>query len=527
MAWTVYILRCADGTLYTGMTDDMEKRLKTHNTGKGAKYTRARLPVEIAYTESCADKSAALKREIAIKKLTRKEKLKLMEKPDFNISSAAKKAIAMLRTAGYEAWIVGGCVRDLLMGKVPHDWDMTTSAEPEENKVVFKDFHTIDTGIKHGTVTVMMDGEPLEITTYRVDGEYKDNRRPEEVKFSRSLNEDLLRRDFTMNAIAYAPDAGISDPYGGKADIALGIIRCVGEPTKRFREDGLRILRALRFSAVLGFEIEKNTAAAIHEERELLKNISAERVREEMTKLICGKNAAAVLREYSDVIAVSIPEIAPMVGFEQHNEHHCHDVWEHTIAAVDNIPAEPVMRWAALFHDMGKPGTFSMDDDGVGHFYGHAPKSAEMAAEVMTRLRFDNESMERILTLVRHHDGPLEADAKFLKRKLGKLGEKGFFDLVSLCRADNMAQAKAYRYRQKHYDEVERIAREILAGDNCFTLKSLAVNGHDLMALGYKGKAIGEELQTLLEAVMDEKVENEKTDLIEYLKIRNGDIMHG
>lgn len=527
MAWTVYILRCADDTLYTGITDDMEKRLKAHNSGKGAKYTRGRTPVDMVYRESCADKSAALKREIAIKKLTRKEKLKLMEKPDFNISSAAKKAIAMLRTAGYEAWIVGGCVRDLLMGKVPHDWDMTTSAEPEENKEVFKDFHTIDTGIKHGTVTVMMDGEPLEITTYRVDGEYKDNRRPEEVKFSRSLNEDLLRRDFTMNAIAYAPEHGLADPYGGKADIALGIIRCVGEPAKRFNEDGLRILRALRFSAVLGFEIEKNTAAAIREERELLKNISAERIHEEITKLICGKNAGAVLREYSDVIAVSIPEIVPMVGFEQHNEHHCHDVWEHTIAAVDNIPAEPVLRWAALFHDMGKPGTFSMDDDGVGHFYGHAPKSAEMADEIMTRLRFDNESRERVLTLVRHHDGPLEADAKFLKRKLGKLGEKGFFDLVSLCRADNMAQAKAYRYRQKHYDEVERIAREILAGDNCFTLKSLAVNGHDLMALGYKGKAIGEELQTLLEAVMDEKVENEKTDLIEYLKIRNGDIMHG
>ncbi len=518
MSWTVYILRCADDTLYTGITDDTEKRLKAHNSGKGAKYTRGRIPVEMVYRESCADKSAALRREIAIKKLTRKEKLRLIEKSDFHIAPAAKKAIELLRAAGYEAWIVGGCVRDLLMGKAPHDWDMTTSARPEQTKAVFVDFHTIDTGIKHGTVTVMMDGEPLEITTYRVDGEYSDNRHPGDVSFTVSLNEDLLRRDFTMNAVVYDPGAGISDPYGGKADIALGIIRCVGRPVQRFREDGLRILRALRFSAVLGFEIEKNTAAAIHQERELLRNISAERIREEMTKLLCGKNAAAVLREYADVIAVPLPEIVPMMGFEQHNEHHCHDVWEHTIAAVENIPDQPVLRWAALLHDMGKPGTFSLDEDGVGHFFGHAPKSVQLADEIMARLRFDNESRERVLTLVRHHDGPLEAEAKFLKRKLGKLGERGFFDLVALCRADNMAQAKAYRHRQQHYDEVERIAREILAGDSCFTLKSLAVNGHDLMALGYKGREVGNALQMLLEAVMDEKVENEKSKLLEWLK---------
>ncbi len=517
MAWTVYILRCSDGTLYTGMTDDMEKRLKTHNAGKGAKYTRARLPVEVAYTESCADKSAALKRELAIKKLTRKQKLQLIEKPNFSVSPAAVRTINMLSAAGHEAWIVGGCVRDLLMGKIPHDWDMTTSAEPEETKRVFANCHTIDTGIKHGTVTVMMDGEPLEITTYRVDGEYSDNRHPGEVTFTKSLDEDLLRRDFTMNAIAYAPERGLADPYGGRADIALGIIRCVGEPLQRFREDGLRILRALRFTSVLGFEIEKSTAAAIREERELLRNISAERIREELTKLLCGKNAAAVLREYADVIGVVIPEILPMVGFEQHNEHHCHDVWEHTLSAVENIPPEPALRWAALFHDMGKPSTFSMGEDGVGHFYGHAPRSAQLSGDIMQRLRFDNESRERILTLVRHHDGPLEADAKFLKRKLGKLGEKGFFELIALCRADNMAQAEAYRHRQMHYDEVERIAREILAGDSCFTLKNLAVNGHDLMALGYKGKAIGDALQSLLEAVMDEMVENEKETLLKYL----------
>ncbi|MDD6188681.1 MAG: GIY-YIG nuclease family protein [Clostridiales bacterium] len=518
MEWTVYILRCADGTLYTGITDNMERRLKAHNEGRGARYTRGRGPVEPVYRESCADKSAALKREIAIKKLSREQKLKLIAGESFDIHPSARKALELLRAAGYEAWLVGGCVRDLLMGKTPHDWDMTTSAEPEEAKAVFRDFKTIDTGLKHGTVTVLMDGEPLEMTTYRIDGEYADNRHPGRVSFTRNLNEDLRRRDFTMNAVAYDPTAGLADPYGGRADIALGLIRCVGEPAERFREDGLRILRALRFSAVLGFEIEKSTAAAVREERELLKNISAERIREELTRLLCGKNAGAVLRQYTVALSVVLPEILPMVGFEQHNEHHCFDVWEHTIASVENIPPEPVLRWAALFHDIGKPSSFSLGDDGVGHFYGHAPRSAEIAEEIMSRLRFDNESRERVLTLVRHHDRPLEADAKFLKRKLNRLGERGFFELLSLCRADNLAQARAYRYRQQHYDEVERLAREILVGDDCFTLKHLAVNGHDLMALGYKGREIGRALDMLLEAVMDDNVENEREALLAYLK---------
>ena len=268
---------------------------------------------------------------------------------------------------------------------------------------------------------------------------------------------------------------------------------------------------------MLGFEIEKNTAAAILSERELLNNISAERIREELTKLLCGDNAAAVLREYAGVIAVVLPELAPMFGFEQHNEHHCHDVWEHTLAAVDSVVDQPVLRWAALLHDAGKPHTFTLGEDGVGHFYGHAPRSAGIAENIMKRLRFDNESRERIVTLIRHHDGPLEADAKFLKRKLNKLGERGFFDLIALCRADNMAQAAAYRYRQQHYDEIERIAREILAGDSCFTLKDLAVNGHDLMALGYKGREIGNALDMLLEAVIDERVENEKSALLKLI----------
>lgn len=436
----------------------------------------------------------------------------------FKAAPQALRAIEMLRAAGYEAFAVGGCVRDRLMGGEPGDWDITTSALPEETLEVFRQFRTIETGLQHGTVTVLLDGLSLEITTYRVDGDYIDHRHPGSVSFTKTLEDDLKRRDFTMNALAWNPERGLVDVFGGQDDIDKRLIRCVGEAAVRFREDGLRILRALRFAAVLGFAIEEETARAIRGEKELLKNISAERIHVELTKLLCGKHAAKILREFADVLCVPLPELEPMIGFEQHNEHHCHDVWEHTLAVVENSPAEPCLRWAALFHDAGKPGTFSLDESDVGHFYGHAPRSAEMADEIMGRLRFDNESRRRVLLLVRHHDGPLENDAKFLKRKLNKLGEQGFFELLALCRADNMGQAEAYRVRQRHYDDIEKTARELLAGESCFSLKDLAVNGHDLVALGYKGREIGRILDGLLEAVMDEQVENSREALLKRIE---------
>ena len=522
MNWMVYILRCKDNTLYTGATDDIERRFKAHNSGKGAKYTRGRSPVELIYCESCADKPAALRREAAIKRMSRARKLALAGpgggmKESFEIAPQAKLALNMLNAAGYEAWLVGGCVRDLVMGFAPKDWDMTTSARPDEIMHVFKDFKIIETGLKHGTVTVIVDSMPLEITAYRVDGEYSDKRHPDNVRFTKRLSEDLGRRDFTMNALAYCPEKGLVDCFGGTGDIRAGLIRCVGEPARRFEEDALRILRALRFAATLGFELEENTSRAVMDERSLLDGVAAERVREEMTKLLCGKNASAVLRRYAEVFAAIIPEIAPMFGFEQHNVHHCLSIWEHSVTALENTPPEPALRWAALLHDIGKPDCFSLDEHGSGHFYGHEKRSVEISRQIMSRLHFDNALRDRVLTLIGAHGAPIPAERRIVKRRLNRLGVETFFELLLLFRADNMAQAECERGRQRDYDELERMARDIIAEDDCFSLKKLAVNGHDVMAMGYRGRKVGEILNMLLESVMDGKVSNDREALVKYL----------
>ena len=325
-------------------------------------------------------------------------------------------ALDRLAAAGWEAYVVGGAVRDALRGCAAGDWDITTNAEPAQVERIFAGERLIETGLKHGTVTVLLGGLPLEITTYRVDGDYTDHRRPDAVRFTRSLREDLLRRDFTMNALAYNPRTGLVDICGGAEDIARGIVRCVGEPDRRFQEDGLRILRALRFASVLGFQITPETAAAIHRNAALLQYLAAERVRSELTKLLCGQNVGAVLREFADVPAVPIPELRPMFGFEQHNPHHDRDVWQHTVAVVAHIPPEPVLRWAALLHDVGKPPCFSRGPDGVGHFYGHAAKSAELADAVLMRLRFDTAGRTRITQLIRYHDLPVPPEPKPVRR---------------------------------------------------------------------------------------------------------------
>ena len=312
------------------------------------------------------------------------------------LPSQVHTALDRLEAAGWEAFVVGGAVRDALRGCAAGDWDITTNAEPEQVERVFSGERLIETGLRHGTVTVLLDGLPLEITTYRVDGGYSDHRRPDSVTFTRSLRDDLLRRDFTMNALAYNPQTGLVDICGGAEDLARGVVRCVGEPERRFREDGLRILRALRFASVLGFTIEPETAAAIHRCAELLRYLAAERVLSELTKLLCGQNAGAVLREFSDVLAVPIPELRPMFGFAQHNPHHDRDVWQHTVAVVEHIPPEPVLRWAALLHDVGKPPCFSLadagrqeygacgcDPDAAAHGYGWA--HAHHAAHPLSR----------------------------------------------------------------------------------------------------------------------------------------------
>lgn len=425
-------------------------------------------------------------------------------------------ALDRLAAAGWEAYVVGGAVRDALRGCEAGDWDITTDAEPTQVERVFAGERLIETGLKHGTVTVLLDGLPLEITTYRVDGGYTDHRRPDTVRFTRSLREDLLRRDFTMNALAYHPRTGIVDICGGAEDIAQGIVRCVGAPDRRFREDGLRILRALRFASVLGFRIEAETAAAIHRNRALLQYLAAERVRGELTKMLCGQNAGAVLREYADVLAVPLQELQRMFGFAQHNPHHDRDVWQHTVAVVEHIPPEPVLRWAALLHDVGKPLCFSLGADGVGHFYGHAAKSTELADTILTRLRFDTAGRKRIMQLIRYHDLPIAPEPKPIRRLMNKLGVEAVRQLLALHIADTCGQSAICAGRVETYRQAEQVLDALVQADACFSLRDLAVKGDDLLALGLRGRAVGAALQACLDAVMDEAVPNDRSALLAY-----------
>lgn len=429
-------------------------------------------------------------------------------------------ALTMLEAAGYEAFLVGGAVRDYVRGEAGKDWDITTNALPAEVERVFAGYHIIETGLKHGTVTVVVDHEPLEITTYRIDGTYSDHRRPDTVRFTRNLKDDLERRDFTMNALAYNPGRGVVDLNGGLEDIANSLVRCVGDPDRRFQEDGLRILRALRFASRFEMRIEANTAAAIHRNKQLLGAIAVERIQVELTKLLCGPGVEAVLKDYADVIAVAIPEITPMFGFDQRNPHHDKDVWAHTAAVVANAPAEPVLRWTALLHDIGKPHCFSLSEDGVGHFYRHAGRSTELADEILKRFRFDNASRERIVLLVKNHDTPLPMDDKGVKRLMNRLGADAAQQLVEIHRADTAGQAPVCGTRYKEFDRVEAIMKQIVAEAACFSLKDLALNGNDLIGVGLRGKQIGLALQAALDAVMDGAVPNEPEKLLCYIRQR-------
>ena len=427
------------------------------------------------------------------------------------IPEKAKYIIETIQNAGFEAYVVGGCVRDSILGRCPEDWDITTSARPEQVKTLFR--RTIDTGIQHGTVTVMLDKEGFEVTTYRVDGKYEDSRHPKEVTFTPNLEEDLKRRDFTINAMAYNETEGLIDIFGGLQDIEAKMIRCVGDPERQFSEDALRILRCLRFAAVLGFSIEPETGKALMTCRDLLREMAPERVHEELTKLLCGPWAASVLRRYPDVIGAVLPEILPMVGFDQRNPHHCYDVWEHTLHALDTVPSDPVLRWAVLFHDMGKPECFALDTQGIGHFMGHGVVSRRIADGVMDRLRFDNAAKERIGELVEWHDHRVETE-KGVRRMLNRFGEGDFRDLLAIQRADNMGQAEEFRGRQKEIDQIEAMLDRELEKGSCFSLKQLAVNGNDLLGLGLSGPAVGRTLQGLLDRVMDGTLPNDRDALL-------------
>lgn len=431
-----------------------------------------------------------------------------------------QEVCAVLQTlehAGHEAYAVGGCVRDILMGKAPHDWDVTTSALPQETMALFNHF-AIPTGLQHGTVTVRSGALTCEVTTFRTDGDYPDHRHPAAVTFTRSLREDLARRDLTVNAMAMDMRGTLHDPFDGQADIRRRILRCVGQPEHRFREDALRILRTLRFSATLGFMIEEDTHQALRAQCGDLRYVAAERVREELTKLLCGTDVLRVLLEDPQVLGVVLPEILPCVGFDQHNRHHCYDVWGHTAHAVAAAPPDPVLRWAMLLHDLGKPRCFTLDDQGVGHFHGHHRPSAEMAEAICRRLRFDKATAQRICMLVRYHDRPIPLTEKAIRRAMNQLGVEGLRQLCAVKRADNLAQHPDYRSRQREIDEGEAIMDALLAKDACFSLKQLAVNGRDMAALGLQGPAIGQVLQTLLEAVMDGEADNDRAALLALAK---------
>lgn len=437
-----------------------------------------------------------------------------------NIPVNVEKIINRLEERGFEAYAVGGCIRDSLMNMSPSDWDLCTSARPDQVISCFKEYSVIETGAKHGTVTVRLNNQSYEITTYRIDGEYLDNRRPENVHFVKSLQEDLARRDFTINSMAYNSCKGLADYYNGCNDLKDGIIRCVGKADERFKEDALRIIRALRFASVLGFNIEKETSESIHHNKSLLDNIAKERINVELCKLLLGKGVKDVLLNYSDILAVIIPEIAPMIGFQQNNPHHKYDVWEHTIVALENSANDPIVKLAVLLHDIGKPECYTCDRKGIGHFYSHGEFGAVMAEKILRRLKFDHQTISNVCQLVKYHDADISESDKFIKKWLNKIGIVQFERLLLVKQADVMGQSEYLKDKKlRTIASIQCNMRKILQEKQCFTLKELAVNGNDLIKIGiHDGKKIGEILNWLLEQVMEEQLENTKGILIDAVK---------
>lgn len=429
-------------------------------------------------------------------------------------------AIRLLEEQGFEAYAVGGCVRDSLLGLVPHDWDICTAALTEEMKTVFAGFRLIETGIAHGTLTVLLDGLPLEITTYRVDGPYSDHRRPDGVRFTSCLGDDLARRDFTVNAMAWHPERGLRDPFGGKADLENRLLRAVGEPRRRFEEDALRLMRALRFAGTYDLRIVPETAAALHEKREGLRFVAAERLRAELDRFLVTAGVDRMLTEYPDILAVFLPFIAPMVGFEQHSVYHHLDVWRHTAACVAAAIPDRDVRLALLLHDAGKPSRFTLDEEGHGHFYGHAPASASIAEETLRALKYDRKTRESIVRLVRYHDTPIPAEPPAVKRWLCRFGEEEFRLLIEIKRGDAKGHAPSVVSASlAAVDALEECLDTVIAEGACFSVRDLAVDGNDVMACGVPaGPLVGKALARLTEEVIEGRLPNERETLLEFLR---------
>lgn len=422
--------------------------------------------------------------------------------------------LRQLNAAGFSAYAVGGCVRDSLLGCAPQDWDICTSAAPEQTEACFAADRTILTGARYGTVTVVRGGVPYEITTFRAEAGYADSRHPDRVDFLRELAPDLARRDFTVNAMAADAAGAVTDLFGGQDDLRRGVIRCVGDPAERFAEDALRMLRALRFAARLSFSIDGETAAAIHAARTRLRAVAPERLHKELSGILCGRQAAALLEEFSDVLFELIPELAPCQGFRQYNPHHTRDVWTHTLAVVDGVPPEEPLRLAALLHDAGKPATFFFDKNLVGHFYGHPAAGAAVTEEVLRRLRYDRATTEFVTQLVAVHGRPIPDDLRGMRRMLARLGAPVCRALIQLRCADAIGTGTADAAEQTARCEAA-LSLLAQAEKGCSSVSTLAVSGRDLLALGMtQGPAVGAVLKRLLDAVLDGSAPNDRASLL-------------
>lgn len=438
----------------------------------------------------------------------------------FPLPAPVAAALTRLEQNGFEAYCVGGCVRDYIMGVTPHDFDITTNALPEAVEACFADCRVIETGLKHGTVTVVMDGEPLEITTYRTDGNYSDGRHPDSVNFTRSLEEDLARRDFTVNAMAYSPTRGLADPFGGREHVRQKVIACVGDPDRRFGEDALRILRALRFSSVLQFEIAPETAQSVLAKADTLAKISVERIFAELTKLLCGDDVERVLTHYRAVFAVIIPNLATGFGFDQRTKYHKYDVYTHIVKTVALCDKIPTLRLAALLHDIAKPACFTLDENGVGHTHGHQEAGADAAHEILHMLHADNKTITTVCELIRRHDTRVTPERIAIKRLIADTSYEFARLLFKLKRADILAHADEYAVTDK-IDAAEGIIGTLEAENPCLSVKDLAINGGDLIAHGVTdGRQIGAALKRLLDEVIEERLPNEREALLQFV-IRN------
>lgn len=423
--------------------------------------------------------------------------------------------IGTLTAAGHEAYAVGGCVRDAVLGRKPADWDITTSASPYEVKALFP--RTLDTGLQHGTVTVMLGREGFEVTTYRVDGEYEDCRHPKEVQFTKSLLEDLKRRDFTINAMAYNEEDGLVDEFDGIGDLKRGIIRCVGDAEERFTEDALRMLRAVRFSAQLGFVLEPQTRAAIEKLCGNLRKVSAERIQVELVKLLASPHPEKLRDAWeTGMTGVFLPEFDICMECAQNNPHHIYTVGEHTIRAVQEIEPDKILRLTMLFHDFGKPRVKTTDEEGIDHFYRHQLESEEIAGAVLRRLKFDNETIRQVKKLVLCHDDHPPLTSAGVRHAANRIGEELFPQYLKVQRADILAQnPNTHEPKLRVLAEVERLYQKILEDQNCFTLKQLKVTGRDLIQAGIPaGPGLGEVLQHLLELVIEEPDRNDREWLL-------------